>query len=97
MGLREIAGVQNPTVRHARATGWLGWKMRIEGRNGCPDFWFFKNEQLLIMEFKSPTGKLSEQQVLRIRDLERAGFNVHVISDADSGRALLDSFEDELL
>lgn len=93
MSVREIPGVQKPVVRHARATGWLAWKMRIEGRNGSPDYWFFKAGVLLIMEFKKPEdGELSAQQVLRIEDLNDHGFPVHVVENADAGRALLDSF-----
>jgi hypothetical protein len=90
--MREIPGVQNPVVKHARATGWLAWKMKIEGRRGCPDFWFFKDAVLLIFEFKSPTGELSVQQTLRIKDLRGHGFKVHVIDDPARGIELLDLY-----
>lgn len=92
MSVREIPGVQDPVVRHARSTGWLAWKLRIEGRNGAPDYWFFKDGCLVIMEFKAPNGELSAQQVLRIKDLHEHGFEVHVLDNADAGRALLDSY-----
>ena len=90
MTVREIPGVQNPVVRHARATGWLAWKMRIEGRNGCPDFLMMKNGAAIWMEFKSPTGSLSPQQHLRIKDLRDHGFEVHVVDDPEVGKRLLD-------
>ena len=89
MSVREIPGVQNPVVNHARATGWLAWKMKIEGRNGAPDFWFFKNADMVIIEFKSPDGELSVQQERRIKDLRAHGFEVHVIDSAADGIALL--------
>lgn len=88
--MREIPGVQNPVVKHARATGWLAWKMKIEGRNGHPDFHFYKNGVLLIVEFKAFGKPRNAQQVLRARDLRDHGFHVHVIDDADEGIALLD-------
>lgn len=97
MTVREIPGVQNPVVRHARATGWLAWKMRIEGRNGCPDYAFMRRGIILLVEFKSPTGVLSAQQKLRHAELRAQGFTVHVIDNPDAGRALFDSFEEDLL
>ena len=94
---REIPGVQNPVVRYAKARGWLCWKMQIEGRNGCPDYFCFRAGQVVIIEFKRPGGPLRAQQVLRIKDLEDHGHRVHVIDNADAGRALFDSFEEDLL
>ena len=87
--MREIPGVQNPVVKHARATGWLAWKMKIEGRNGCPDYWFFKGGRVIVMEFKSPSGRLSAQQSLRIKELRAHGIEAHVISDPARGIELL--------
>lgn len=88
--MREIPGVQNPVVKHARRTGWLAWKMKIEGRNGCPDFAMMKDGLILWMEFKRPGGVLSAQQILRIKDLREHGFTVHVVDDPVVGIALLD-------
>ena len=89
MSVREIPGVQNPVVRYAKARGWVAWKMRIEGINGCPDYWFFRAGQIVIIEFKSKSGELSQQQKLRIRDLGQQGFKVNVVDDADAGKELL--------
>ena len=94
----EIPGVQNPVKRHAKRTGWLTWKMKIEGINGCPDCIFMKQGRVIWMEFKSPTGRLSAQQTLRIAELIAHGIEVHVISDPAVGIAILDAaFEDDLL
>lgn len=91
--MREIPGVQNPVVRHAKALGWVAWKMKIEGKNGCPDYWFFRRGVLVIIEFKAPFEERTVQQQLRARDLERQGFEVHVMDNADAGRALFDRLE----
>lgn len=88
--VREIAGVQKPTVAHAKRKGWLAWKMKIEGLNGCPDYWFFKDGRVVIVEFKKPQKDPTVQQLRRHDDLRRAGFEVHVIDHADAGRALFD-------
>lgn len=97
MSVREIPGVQKPVVRYAKARGWTAWKMKIEGINGCPDYWFFRARQLVIIEFKKPGGERTVQQHLRAAELEAQGFAVHVIDNADAGRALFDSFEEDLL
>lgn len=90
MSLREIPGVQNPVVKHARATGWLAWKMEIIGRNGCPDFIFMRAGRVVWMEFKSAAGRLSVQQTLRIAELKAQKIEVHVVGDAAVGIAVLD-------
>lgn len=89
---REIAGVQKPVVEYAKRLGWLAWKMKIEGQNGCPDYWFFRDEALLIIEFKAPGKPRQAQQVRRARELEERGFQVHVIDNAEAGRALFRRF-----
>lgn len=95
MSVREIPGVQNPVVRYAKARGWVAWKMKIEGINGCPDYWFFRAGQIVIIEFKKPLGERTVQQERRAAELEAQGFTVHVIDNADAGRALIDSFDQE--
>lgn len=95
--MREIPGVQNPVVRYAKTLGWLAWKMKIEGRNGCPDYWFFRAGAIVIIEFKAPGEARRRQQELRADDLLKRGFKVHVIDNAADGRALFDSFEEDLL
>lgn len=91
MSLNEIPGVQKPVVRHARRTGWVAWKMKIEGINGCPDYWFFKAGMLLIIEFKKPGKDRVVQQVRRADELGKQGFRVCVVDDPDVGRDMLDN------
>lgn len=87
---REIPGVQKPTVSYASARGWLAWKMKIEGIRGGPDYWFFKDGRLLIVEFKKPGEPPNAQQLRRHDELRAHGFEVHVIDNAEAGRALFD-------
>lgn len=95
--MREIPGVQKPVVAYAKRLGWLAWKMKIEGINGCPDYWFFRNKQTVIIEFKAPNKPRTRQQELRAEELEDQGFTVHVIDNPEAGKALFDSFEEDLL
>lgn len=90
MKLREISGVQKPVVGYAVRLGWLAWKMKIEGINGCPDYWFFKNGRVLIVEFKRPGKGPDPQQQRRHRELQKAGHTVHVIDNVEAGYALFD-------
>lgn len=98
MALNEIPGVQKPVVRYARSKGWLCWKMEIVGINGCPDYWFFKAGRTVIIEFKKPGKEPTVQQVRRANELREHGFEVHVIDDAATGKALFDEgvFDDLL-
>lgn len=94
MTLREIPGVQKPTVAYAKNLGWkLCWKMRIEGKNGCPDYWFLRRGVWVIIEFKAEDGEVSAQQERRIEELREGGQAVHIIRSAEAGRALFDSME----
>lgn len=93
MTVREIPGVQRPVVRFARSRGWTAWKMKIEGIDGCPDFFFFRAGVMLIIEFKAPGKTRTVQQERRADDLLKQGFTVHVIDDAEAGRALLRSYD----
>lgn len=91
MPISEIAGVQRPVVAYAKKQGWVvRWKMKIEGRNGCPDYWFLRWGKWIVIEFKRPGGKLSEQQVRRIAELRKNGQPVHVIDNVEDGKALFD-------
>lgn len=93
MPINEISGVQNPIVRHARRTGWVAWKMKIEGRRGCPDYWFFRDKMLVIMEFKKPGKDRAVQQKLRSAELNEQGFLTWAVDDPEVGRHMLDQPE----
>lgn len=89
----EIPDVQDPTMAYARKKGWLAWRMQIIGRNGCPDAFFFRNGQLVMIEFKRPTKTPNPQQLKRHAELKEQGFHVYVIDTYAKGKALFDGFE----
>lgn len=84
----EIAHVQNPVVAYAKSRGWLARKMQFIGMRGCPDYWFFKNGETIIVEFKDKGKPPEAQQVRRIRELVGAGMKVYVIDNYEDGCAL---------
>lgn len=88
--MAEIAHVQQPVVAYAVSRGWLAWKMKIEGRNGCPDYWFFKGGRIIIVEFKDKGKPLRAQQVRRGDELRAAGVTVHRIDNYEDGCDLFD-------
>lgn len=89
---RRETYIEAQVVKIARERGWRVRKMEFIGRRGCPDRWFFKGEgRVRIIEFKDPNGALSPAQKKEIGWLRANGFDVHVISSVEDGRALFDA------
>jgi hypothetical protein len=86
--LREASGVEDPVVAFAKQWGWKVRKLKWIGRRAAPDRMFFRAGKIVFVEFKR-AGKapnvLQEREIKRMRD---NGLTVHVIDDADVGRAL---------
>lgn len=81
--------VQKEVVKFAEARGWLGRKMKYEGRSGAPDFFFFgPGGKILIVEFKAPDEKPRIQQEREHKRLRALGFTIHVIDNVEAGKAL---------
>lgn len=85
------AEIEDDVVGFAMIRGWMVRKMVYPGRRGCPDRWFFKGGQLVIIEFKKPvTGRLSGNQGQERKRFAKAGFTVHVVDDRDTACMLLE-------
>jgi hypothetical protein len=54
-----------------------------------PDRLYFKNGQLMIVEFKAPNKKPTPYQQAIHRRLAAVGWEVHIIDNIDKGKALL--------
>lgn len=93
--MREIV-LEADAVKFAEAHGWYQRKMQFVGVKGCPDRWFFRAGRLLIVEFKKLHGELDGHQVRRKRELEAAGWEVHVIDKLSDFEALIHSAEAEI-
>ena len=80
--------IEKAVCNHAKANGWL--PIKLIGTIGMPDRIMFKNGNVLLIEFKNETGRLSKMQKLRIKQLEDREFKVHVVNDIALGKELID-------
>lgn len=86
------AQIEKEVCRYAAAHGWLERKLRILGRKGAPDRWFFhpsEGGRLVVIEFKRPgegPEPLQRREMTRLRD---HGVSVHVVDSVAQGKALL--------
>lgn len=92
---REETVIERTTIRHALSRGWRQRKMAFVGRRGCPDRWFMRGDNaLVIIEFKDPEGKLSVAQKTEVNWLQTHGFNVHVVDNVADGKAVFDAWDE---
>lgn len=80
--------IEERVCKHAKTRGWLVRKVAYLGRRGAPDRWFFKDGQIVIVEFKRPGEPLAIHQSREKRRLEDKGITVHVIDNEQDGYAL---------
>lgn len=85
--------VQEKVCVYARSQGWLAFKwasVSFYGSKGVPDFLFFKDGKLLIVEFKASGKKPTRIQENVHAALKEHGFVVHVISSLEEGKVIFD-------
>jgi hypothetical protein len=63
---------------------------RTRNAPGQPDFSIYKNNRVLLIEFKEPGNKLSQDQIARINELQEAGNEVHICYDLQGALDLTD-------
>ena len=92
---RELeASVEDDVVAWAENRGWLVRKMQYVGRRGCPDRFFLRGGNLVIVEFKRPgRNKADPLQVREHRRYAEAGWKVHVINDRDEAKRILSAYD----
>jgi len=67
----------------------LGWVVVKLGLKGHPDRMFLKDGRVVFIEFKTPTGKLSEKQKARIKEYSQVKHTVHVCRSVNEAKKLL--------
>lgn len=92
---RELeATLEGDMVAWAENNGWLVRKMQYVGRRGCPDRFFFRGGNLVIVEFKRPgRNKADPLQVREHKRYADAGWKVHLINDRDEAKRILSSYD----
>ena len=73
--------IQTKIKKKLEAEGWLVIKLIRTSVNGIPDILALKNGKAIFIEVKQPTGKISEVQKLRIKQLQEQGFEVKIWQD----------------
>lgn len=77
--------IEAAVTRRAEALGWLSFKWVSPGNRGVPDRLYFKNGKTIMVEFKTPSGRLSALQKAQIKRLRAAGIPVYVINSIKQG------------
>ena len=70
--------IQSKRIKQLEAEGYYVLKLIKTSKNGIPDILAIKEGEILFSEIKTPTGKLSEIQKYRIKELESYGFKTEV-------------------
>jgi hypothetical protein len=82
--IRERPAVEKPITDYAVSRGWKTEKIVQMGKRGWPDRISFRMGRVIFWEAKAPNGVLSEQQKLRIAELQEEGIEVHVFYAFDA-------------
>lgn len=86
----EVEGVQNPTVKWARARGVLAVKLQGAGNRSRPDFMFLiPGGKVVFMEFKRPGAKPEPLQTHTYKQFKNLGFIIEVHDSRHSAIASL--------
>lgn len=80
--------VEKKVVAFAASLGWLSYKWKSANYVGLPDRLFFKDGQIIMVEFKAPGEKPRKKQLLVHKRLKQQGFEVHVIDIIEDGKRL---------
>lgn len=75
--------IQTKIIKKLELDGYYVLKLIKTNKNGIMDLIAIKNNITTFVEVKRPTGKLSELQKVRIKELRDLGINVKVWYDYD--------------
>jgi len=67
--MTEEGKIQKKITDHLKRDGWFTTKLMQTSTNGIPDVLAVRSGQTLWIEVKTPTGRLSEIQKHRIKEL----------------------------
>lgn len=81
--------IEATVTRYAKLNGWLAYKWTSPSNRGVPDRLYFKDGQLVIVEFKAPGKRPTPLQGSVHAKLSAQGFEVHIIDNIEEGKKLL--------
>jgi Holliday junction resolvase len=76
--------LQKKIINQLQKEGWLCIKLIKTTVNGIPDLICHRQGETMYIEVKRPTGKLSELQKVRIKQLQEQGVTVKIWVDYDT-------------
>lgn len=79
----------------AKQQGWLVYKFVSPQKRGVPDRIFFRNGVTQLIEFKTPTGRLTRLQELQIAKLRSEGIAVAVCDSVDKVKSTLGEYDED--
>lgn len=82
--------IQARVVGYARAKQCLARK--LDFGQGWPDYMILHHGELLFIEFKQASGRLTPLQEHIHAELRKRGFEVHVVRDIEHGILLIEKF-----
>jgi Holliday junction resolvase len=72
------SSIQSKIIKQLTQEGWLCVKLIKTSVNGIPDILCHRQGETMYVEVKRETGKLSELQKIRIKQLEEQGITVKI-------------------
>jgi hypothetical protein len=88
--VRRESSIEAAAVAYAKKRGWWQMKVMRASVRGIPDRWFIRDGALLVIEFKSERGRLSDHQSRRIEELRQQNVDVHVVDNIEQAKELLE-------
>jgi len=83
--------VETAAIREAKAAGWLVRKVAWPGRRGAPDRLFVKPypKRFVLIELKRPGKEARFSQLMEMKELRAAGFEVYECDNITAVRTCL--------
>ena len=87
------AQIERKICEHAKLRGCIAYKFTSPGRAGVPDRLLIAPDGTVFMiEFKTPTGRLSALQINEHRRLNEHNVAVYVVDNVAEGKRIVDSY-----
>jgi hypothetical protein len=80
--------IERKVCEFAIRNKWITFKWTSPSSRFVPDRLFFKDSNIIIIEFKAPGATPNKGQRLVHKILEKAGFPVAIIDDVEEGKKL---------
>ena len=89
--------IERKVCLYAKSLGFEALKQEWPGTHGAPDRLFITPlGRMFMIEFKTPTGKLSGHQARRITRLIELNVDVYIVHDVPTGKMLLDCYVENI-